>query len=167
MYFYGLFSQEPRGAMFKTLPSTVYEMVVTINRYINKMGHSRAISAHWDIAPLLQNKWSREFIQVCIFPQLRLCHHHNDLTQLLETECPFFWRLTTFNVDLFDIRAIINHDREKCLLWHNLFFIWSSFIPRVIKHFTVIYKLMVLVECWFFNVYLTCDEKLVVLFSGR
>lgn len=131
------------------------------------MGHSRAISVHWDISPLLNKGWSRELIWVCIFLYLRLCHHHNDLTQLLETEGQFFWRLTIFNLDLFDIRAIINHDREKCLLRHNLFFIRAFFIPRVIKHFTVIHKLMVLVECWFFNVYLTCDEKLVVLFSGR
>lgn len=97
------------------------EVVVRTSRYVNKVGHSRAISAHWDISPLLNKRWSRELIQVCISLYLSQCHHHNDLKQLFEIEGQFFWRLTIFNLDLFDIKAITNHHREKCLLWHNLF----------------------------------------------
>lgn len=116
-----MLSQEPWGAMCRKLLGTVCEVVVRINRYINKMGHSRAISVYWDIPPLLNKRWSRELISVCISLCLKLCHHRSDLTQLSETEGRFFRRLTIFNLDLFDIRAITNHDRERCLLRHNLF----------------------------------------------
>lgn len=121
MYFHEFVSPKPRRALCRMLLGTTCEAAVRINRYINKTGHSRAIPVHWDVSPLLNKRWSRELIQVCISLCLRLCHHRSDLTQLSETEGRFFRRLTIFNLDLFDIRAITNHDREKCLLRHNLF----------------------------------------------
>jgi hypothetical protein len=59
---------------------------------------------------------------VCISLQLKLYHLHNDLTQLFEIKGQFFWRLTIFHLDLLDIRAITNQEREKCLLQHSLFY---------------------------------------------
>ena len=96
------------------------EVVVGICRYINKRGHPKQFRLI--VTSLLNKRWSLELIQVCISLYLSQCHRHNDLTQLYETEGQFFWRLTIFNLDLFDIRTITNHDREKCLLQHNLFY---------------------------------------------
>lgn len=123
-----------QGAMCRILPGTVCGAVVRISRYINSMGHSRAISVHWDISPLLNKRWPRELIQVCISLYLRLHHPHNDLTQLFKIEGQFSWRLTICHLDLFDSRAVINMTgRNVC--YDTVYFYMSILYTKSHKTF--------------------------------